>query len=156
MSLARATETVAGSRPAGSTPATAPLPAAVTARDGERLRGRVAPDPRFATRVLFAERKASLDGAATATLADAVAFLAAHPEVGTVTLIGHADAAEGTTPEIEALAQARADAVKTALVQAGIGASRLTTTSYGARAPATDGATAEQRAQNRRVTFTIL
>lgn len=132
-----------------------PARGGLAAREEEPLRGDVAPDPRLSARVLFADKKAGLDAAAKASLADAVAFLAAHAEVTGVSIVGHADASEGTTAEVETLARARAEAVKAFLVQAGIGAGRLTTSGYGARAPATGSDTPEQRAQNRRVEFTI-
>jgi outer membrane protein OmpA-like peptidoglycan-associated protein len=54
-----------------------------------------------------------------------------------------------------ALSQKRADAVKKALVDAGIGGSRITAVGRGEAAPVADNATADGRARNRRVEITV-
>jgi outer membrane protein OmpA-like peptidoglycan-associated protein len=137
------------------TPAARPGEAAPTLGNREHLRGDVAPDPRLEARVQFAHKKSTLDATAKAALGDAVAFLLAHGEVTYVAIMGHAASDEGTTLELEALATARAEAVKAHLAQAGIAAERLKTSGYGARSPAADNDTPEHRALNRRVEFSI-
>jgi len=54
-----------------------------------------------------------------------------------------------------ALSQRRADAVKKALVDAGIAATRITATGKGEAAPVADNASAEGRARNRRVEIIV-
>jgi OmpA-OmpF porin, OOP family len=66
---------------------------------------------------------------------------------------GHTDA-DGDAAKNVALSQARADAVKKALVDAGVDAARLTTKGYGASKPVDVNTTLEGKANNRRVEFT--
>jgi outer membrane protein OmpA-like peptidoglycan-associated protein len=66
---------------------------------------------------------------------------------------GHTDA-DGDAAKNLTLSQARADAVKQALVDAGIDAARLTTKGYGATKPVDVNTTLEGKANNRRVEFT--
>jgi len=66
---------------------------------------------------------------------------------------GHTDA-DGDAAKNLTLSQARADAVKKALVDAGIDAARLTTKGYGATKPVDVNTTLEGKANNRRVEFT--
>jgi OmpA-OmpF porin, OOP family len=63
---------------------------------------------------------------------------------------GYTDAI-GTDARNERLSERRADAVKDALVRYGVSASRITTRGYGDANPVASNATAEGRAQNRRV-----
>lgn len=68
---------------------------------------------------------------------------------------GHTDNVGKAAANVK-LSQTRADAVKKYIVGKGIEASRITAKGYGPTKPVADNKTAEGRAQNRRVEFTIL
>ncbi|MFT3773860.1 MAG: OmpA family protein [Minicystis sp.] len=78
-----------------------------------------------------------------------------HPEITKVEVQGHTDNVGGKAPNKQ-LSQARADAVKKALVKRGVDAKRLVAKGYGEDKPLADNATEDGRAQNRRVQFVIL
>lgn len=86
-------------------------------------------------------------------------ILNSHPELSHVLVEGHCSNA-GDTPEIEAfemkLSLDRANAVKTYLVRQGVDESRLGTVGHGDKRPIATNDTAEGRARNRRVEFTII
>jgi outer membrane protein OmpA-like peptidoglycan-associated protein len=82
-----------------------------------------------------------------------VILLAQNPAL-TVEIIGHADA-QGDPEANAKLALQRAESAKAYLVAKGVDPVRLTTISKGASEPIADNSTAEGRAINRRVTFTI-
>ena len=71
-----------------------------------------------------------------------------------VRIAGYADA-RGSTPANVALGQARADAVKAALVAQGIEASRVETVSGGESDPVDSNATASGQAENRRTELVV-
>jgi outer membrane protein OmpA-like peptidoglycan-associated protein len=62
---------------------------------------------------------------------------------------------QGSDAVNQALSQRRADAVKKALAESGIAASRITAVGKGETAPVADNATAEGRARNRRVEIIV-
>ena len=67
---------------------------------------------------------------------------------------GYTDSA-GDDARNQRLSERRAEAVKQILVQSGVSASRITTAGYGAANPVASNATAEGRAQNRRVEIVL-
>ena len=67
---------------------------------------------------------------------------------------GYTDSS-GDDARNQRLSERRAEAVKQILVQSGVSASRITTTGYGAANPVASNATAEGRAQNRRVEIVL-
>jgi OmpA-OmpF porin, OOP family len=82
-----------------------------------------------------------------------VILMAQNPKL-TVDIIGHADSQGNATINSE-LALARAEAAKAYLVGKGVDSARLVVISKGDSDPAADNSTAEGRAINRRVSFTI-
>jgi outer membrane protein OmpA-like peptidoglycan-associated protein len=72
-----------------------------------------------------------------------------------IEISGHTDNT-GTDVINDALSQARADAVKIYLLNAGIPSSRIQSKGYGSKKPKVSNDTEEGRAQNRRVEFSIL
>jgi outer membrane protein OmpA-like peptidoglycan-associated protein len=100
------------------------------------------------SRIEFASGQASITPAGAAVLDRLADAVKACP--GALRLEGHTDNV-GDAERNRALSQARADAVKTALVQRGVESSRLATLGLGADRPRADNATAEGRAENRRI-----
>ena len=86
---------------------------------------------------------------AKTALAEVAKSLAAFPHVQ-LEVQGHTDTS-GKAEWNDTLAQRRAEAVRDNLISNGIEASRLTAKGYGSTKPKYDNATAEGRAQNRRV-----
>lgn len=73
---------------------------------------------------------------------------------GTITVTGHADST-GETDYNRALGQARAEAVRDYLVEAGVDADRITTATAGEDSPAADNDSDYGRAVNRRVRLRV-
>lgn len=92
---------------------------------------------------------ARLTPAGEAALDVVVSTMQAQPDLH-VSCEGHTDSV-GSDAYNEMLGQRRADSVRDYLVANGIDAARVSTTSYGESRPAADNATAEGRAENRRV-----
>lgn len=67
---------------------------------------------------------------------------------------GHTDS-EGIPERNQPLSERRAGSVRNFLVEAGVPAERITAVGYGDSKPIADNATAEGRAQNRRIEFTV-
>ena len=104
-------------------------------------------------RVFFDFNSAVLTAEAQQTLTQQSAWLRNHPEKN-VTLEGHCDE-RGTREYNLALGDRRANAAKNYLITLGIGASRISTISYGKERPAVEGHNEWAWSQNRR-TVTIV
>ena len=103
--------------------------------------------------VLFASNKATLLPAARARLESVADVLLEHPERA-LTIEGHTDA-QGSAGHNSDLSQRRADAVRAALVAKGYPAERIQTVGIGEDQPVADNASAEGRANNRRVEIVV-
>jgi outer membrane protein OmpA-like peptidoglycan-associated protein len=99
--------------------------------------------------VNFDTNKATIKPDSTKTLDNAAAVLKATPALS-VLVAGHTDNT-GTPDANMKLSEDRAKAVTAALVQRGIGASRLTPLGFGQTQPIADNRLEEGRAKNRRV-----
>lgn len=103
--------------------------------------------------VTFATGSAALSDQARNALTTASETLVQYPDT-TLTINGHTDNT-GNDAINEPLSRNRALAVSNYLQSRGVNASRLTTAGYGSRQPVASNATAEGRAQNRRVEILI-
>jgi len=90
-----------------------------------------------------------------AIIAVAASTLRANPQLARVRVEGHTDN-EGDPATNLALSRQRAEVVVGFLVQAGVAPERLVAQGYGDTNPIADNSTADGRARNRRVIFTIL
>ncbi len=81
-------------------------------------------------------------------------FMKKHPEVSAI-LEGHTDSIGSAAYNLK-LSKRRAEAVKNALVERGIDASRLSVKAYGESKPVASNDTAEGRAKNRRVEVVLV
>lgn len=102
--------------------------------------------------VNFATNKTEILGDASAELAKVVDFMKKYPNVA-ITIEGHTDS-RGKPAKNQVLSQRRAEAVRDALVKAGVDATRLQAVGYGAQRPVAENKTEAGRAQNRRVVAT--
>lgn len=106
-------------------------------------------------KVFFDAGKAAIQKRSQPLLDNLAAVLAGHPELSKVRIEGHTDSS-GKPEANLALSQARAEAVKQALVSRGVDAGRLEATGYGGERPTDVNDTAAGREANRRVEFIIV
>lgn len=99
--------------------------------------------------VEFSSGKSALDSKFDNEIQSLANFMNKYPNTN-VEIAGHTDNT-GKVATNNSLSQKRADAVKNALVKAGVDAKRVTAKGYGSAQPAADNKTAEGRQTNRRV-----
>lgn len=104
-------------------------------------------------KVFFARRSAVPDTRSTPIIEAVAATLLHNPQLTLVEVAGHASRDE---PGAQALSEARAVAVRDALVVAGMDAARLVARGHGSAQPLVPGRSREANEQNRRVEFVIL
>jgi outer membrane protein OmpA-like peptidoglycan-associated protein len=104
--------------------------------------------------LLFETGKATLSTQANASIAKLSQFLLNHP-TRNLSIEGHTDNV-GSDDYNDALSQRRAEAVKHALVEKGVGTERIVTKGLGKRFPIASNATAQGRQLNRRVEVVVL
>ena len=103
--------------------------------------------------IQFADSSAVIDGGSLAILDRVVDILNANPTAN-VEIGGHTDNIGPIGGNIR-LSERRANAVRDYLISGGIDASRLTVVGYGPDEPIASNDTAEGRAANRRIEFTV-
>ncbi|HEX2626944.1 MAG TPA: OmpA family protein, partial [Candidatus Limnocylindrales bacterium] len=104
--------------------------------------------------VYFKTDRAEIEPRSFDLLDKVAAVLASHAKL-TIQVEGHTDS-QGDDAYNKKLSQRRTEAVVAYLVKKGIAKSRLVAKGFGEEKPIADNHTAEGRAQNRRVVFTIL
>jgi outer membrane protein OmpA-like peptidoglycan-associated protein len=125
------------------------------AEGGKDLYARLAADGRIVTHdIHFDPGQAIVKPASQPTIDQLASLLKSQPDLR-FRVEGHTDA-DGDAAANQRLSQARAEAVRAALVRAGIASSRLTATGWGEAKPLDPGNTASAKAQNRRVEFVKL
>ncbi|MBE2253903.1 MAG: OmpA family protein [Myxococcus sp.] len=112
---------------------------------------------RLATKekVLFDGTRATIQKRSAALLDNVAAVLVAHPEFTRVRVEAHTDSS-GKAEANRALSQARANAVRDALVQRGVAAGRLEAVGAGGEQPQDTNDTPDGRENNRRVEFLLI
>src|SRR6218665_964983 len=105
--------------------------------------------------VFFATNEAVIQSRSFGMLDQLARVIQLHPEIKQIVVEGHSDT-QGNAEANRKLSLARAQSVKTYLVNKGVEASRLEAKGYGPDRPIASNETAEGRAANRRVEFTII
>lgn len=103
--------------------------------------------------VLFPPNSTAIDDTARGVLDLGVALMTQNPAV-TIDINGYTDS-DGNEDANLALSQVRVDQIFAYMVSKGIDPAKLTKTAHGEADPVADNATAEGRAKNRRVEFTV-
>jgi OOP family OmpA-OmpF porin len=101
----------------------------------------------------FAFNESQLTPEGQAKVRGAAQMLNQYPDRG-IEVSGYTDSM-GSDARNQRLSERRAEAVKQILVESGVSASRITTAGYGSANPLASNATAEGRAQNRRVEIVL-
>ncbi len=105
-------------------------------------------------RILFETNAANIKGAESFDLLNKIASAANRCASFNITIGGHTDSM-GDDAYNQRLSEARAATVKNYLSEQQVDADRMTATGFGETSPVATNATAEGRAQNRRITFTV-
>ncbi|MEI9937365.1 MAG: OmpA family protein [Pseudomonadota bacterium] len=105
--------------------------------------------------VQFATNQAAIKAESNSLLDEVSQVLADHPEITKIEVQGHTDS-RGSAELNQRLSQARADAVRSAMIQRGVAAERLSAKGYGPSKPIDVNDTDEGRQKNRRVQFLIV
>lgn len=124
------------------------IPDATVTREGEGIL------VKFDSGILFDINNTALKPAAQNSLKQLATSLQNNPQTN-ILVVGHTDST-GTAAHNMDLSIRRAVAVKTFLVQQGVGGERLTTQGKGETEPVASNSTLEGRAQNRRVEIVIV
>jgi OmpA-OmpF porin, OOP family len=103
--------------------------------------------------ITFQTGSAQLTAEGRSTLDTVAETLAANPTVN-IEIQGHTDNF-GVPSENQTLSQARAETVRTYLIDNGIDADRMTAVGFGDTQPVADNTTSAGRAQNRRIEFQV-
>ncbi|HEX8796950.1 MAG TPA: OmpA family protein [Polyangiaceae bacterium] len=104
--------------------------------------------------VLFASNKSDLLPGAQVKLDEVADALTKNDTVSKVVVEGHTDSQGGPAYNLE-LSQRRAETVRAYLISRGIASDRVTAVGYGVTRPIADNASAEGRANNRRVEIVV-
>jgi len=106
------------------------------------------------TAIMFKSGSSRISTQSMSAIRSSAQALKAMPAGWKVEIGGHTDN-RGSAQNNLALSQARADAVRTALIEAGAPGNRLTTKGYGDSEPRAGNDTEEGRSQNRRIEYTV-
>jgi outer membrane protein OmpA-like peptidoglycan-associated protein len=105
--------------------------------------------------VQFDTGKSTIKPESNALLDEVAQVLNQHPEMTKIEVQGHTDN-RGSAALNKSLSQARAEAVRKAMIQRGVVAERLSAKGYGPDKPIDDNTTDAGRQRNRRVQFLIV
>ncbi len=109
----------------------------------------------FNRNIHFETGKATLKSESHEALEELAGKINDHPELELIRVEGHTDN-QGSKELNRDLSQRRAESVRNYLIDQGVSPERLAATGYGQSKPIASNDTAEGRARNRRVEFTIL